>query len=359
VVSVRIHADGHVTPRDAAVEQNRLEMLQLITKTRELDLSQRTMLTLEALREIGEAFTGIPGRKSLIWATGGFAIEPFDIIVDGSQYGVHDRRLLPLYENAWSALNHANIAVYPLDVEELVNTAYVGPEVRLPLPEHFDIRSKVTSLERFADATGGRLCERQTDAEGCFHEAVNDSTDYYLLGFYANSSKVKPGWQKLAVKVRNPDMRVQARSGYFISSRQNENLGRKEDIELGLSSPLEYTGLPVKVRWTTTTQLGEKQKVGFQFVLAPAATTIDEADNNHVSLEFAAMATTATGEPAGHFLQNLEGRLKPDAARKLKSEGATYPGTIDLAPGDYTVRFLIRDNLSGQMGTVSAPLNVP
>jgi hypothetical protein len=76
----------------------------------------RTRLTLDALRQVGEAFTGIPGRKSLIWATGGF---PFDVndlerfeIDDQTlssqhaeyDYGGLERSLLPYYEGAlWTA----------------------------------------------------------------------------------------------------------------------------------------------------------------------------------------------------------------------------------------------------------------
>ena len=89
----------------------------------------RTWLTLEALREIGEAYSGIPGRKSLIWATGGF---PFQI-EDAARFGMYERALLPAYEEAWRTLNRGNIAVYPLDVEDLINPAFVGPNTGQPL----------------------------------------------------------------------------------------------------------------------------------------------------------------------------------------------------------------------------------
>jgi hypothetical protein len=78
-----------------------------------------------------------------------------------------------------------------------------------------------------------------------------------------------------------------------------------------------------------------------------------------VSLDFAAIATSPIGLPAGNFWQSLNGNLNAATVAAVKSKGATYPGHIELAPGDYTLRFLVRDNLSGQMGSVSAPLMVP
>ncbi len=112
-------------------------------------MEDRVAGTLEALREIGEAFTGIPGRKSIVWATGGF---PFEID-DANAFGARDRGLLPAYERAWSALNRANIALYPLDVEELVNPAYVDPRTGHPLPQHLHNNNIVANMEKFAEVT--------------------------------------------------------------------------------------------------------------------------------------------------------------------------------------------------------------
>jgi hypothetical protein len=207
--------------------------------------------------------------------------------------------------------------------------------------------------------TGGRLCDRRSDASGCFEQAAKDSTDYYILGYYKNPGDTKPGWRKLSVKVQKPELQVRARAGYFNRGRLDESVGRKEDLQLGLSSPLDFTGLPVTMRWTTVKDSGKKKKIGFEYVLAPSVATIDSGDSNHISLDFAAIATTPTGVPVGHFSETLVGNLTVETANTLNAKGAKVPGTIELPPGDYTLRFLVRDNLSGQMGSVSAPLTVP
>jgi hypothetical protein len=276
--------------------------------------------------------------------------------IDGSS-GPKIPELLPVYENVWRTLDRANIAVYPL--EDLVNPAFVGADVGQPLPQHFDAHSNVSNLESFAEATGGRLCDRQTTALGCFREAVNDSSDYYLIGFYENSGNSKPGWRRLAVKVDLPEMQVRARSGYFFRGPQDENLVRKEEIQFALTSSLESTGVPLTVRLTLVKDVGGKKRVGFIFVLPPAVAAIDESDGNHINLNFAALAKTPDGTPVAVFSQNFEARLNLDAVDALKYTGAAYPGTIDVPPGEYTVRFVIRDNLSGLVGSTSASLKVP
>jgi VWFA-related protein len=342
--------------RNAAAARGMRKVLDASLADRELSLAERSAFTLEALREIGESVSGVPGPKSLIWATGGGF--PFQID-DAKHFATYQQDLLPLYENAWRTLNRANIVVYPLDVEDLVNPAYVDASVGHPLPEHFDSHANVSNLEAFAEATGGRLCNRETTAVACFAKAENDSSDYYLIGFYEYSGDPKPGWRSLAVKVDRPDMHVHARSGYFARGPHDDGMDRKEDIELALASFLESNAVPFTVRLTTVTGAQTKTKVGFIFIIPPGAATIDESDNNHLSLDFAALARNVDGTPAGTFSQSAEGKLRLEDLASMRSQGAAYPGIIDLPPGEYSIRFVVRDNISGRTGSTSASLRVP
>jgi len=342
--------------RNTAMVQVMRKNLYTALADQQLSIAERSALTLEALREIGESVAGVPGPKSLIWATGGGF--PFQID-DAKHFATYQQDLLPLYENAWRTLNRANVVVYPLDVEDLVNPAYVDASVGHPLPNHFDSHANVSNLEAFADATGGRLCNRQTTAIGCLAKAVNDASDYYLIGYYENSDGSKPGWRNLAVKVDRPGAQVHARSGYFAGGPHDENLDRKDDIELALTSFLESNAVPLTVRLTTVTDAGAKKRVSFIFIIPPAAATIDETENNHLSLDFAALATNTDGAPAGTFSRSANGNLTPEDMASMRSHGAAYPGSIELPSGEYSVRFVVRDNVSGRTGSTSASLKVP
>jgi hypothetical protein len=43
---------------------------------------------------------------------------------------------------------------------------------------------------------------------------------------------------------------------------------------------------------------------------------------------------------------------------KIRADGILYQNALELPAGDYQVRFVVRDNLSGRIGSVSAPLTV-
>jgi hypothetical protein len=169
--------------------------------------------------------------------------------------GLRDGGLLPAYERAWRALNQANIAVYPLDVEDLVNSAYVYPGIGRPLPQHVRTESTVSNLQRFAEVTGGKFCDRREDAESCFRQAANDSSDYYLFGIYENSGDTKPGWKKLTVKVGRPDLQIRARNGYYLGPVYDDKQRNQEEMRLALNSPFDYTALSLGVHWSVRKQV--------------------------------------------------------------------------------------------------------
>ena len=56
--------------------------------------------------------------------------------------------------------------------------------------------------------------------------------------------------------------------------------------------------------------------------------------------------------------KNMKGKVPPEKLAKLKSENVDYPGDFHLTPGNNLLRFVVRDNQSGRMGSVSAPVTV-
>ncbi|HTP44769.1 MAG TPA: hypothetical protein VMJ13_09390, partial [Candidatus Acidoferrum sp.] len=177
---------------------------------------------------------------------------------------------------------------------------------------------------------------------------------------YQVSGNQNPGWRKLTVKVDRPGVRVRSRSGYYVRGPHDENASRKEDVLVALASPLDFTALRFTVRLTTIKEENGKKSVGFEFLVPPGVVTVDESDNNHVSLDFAALAEKPDGTTAeGGYSQALEGHIKPEGIAALHSKGLSFPASIDLPPGQYSVRFVVRDNVAGQVGSTTGSVNVP
>ena len=365
--------------QEQALEQEEMELQGFADATdfmREAANFQRKLgilATMEALQQVADAFAGVPGRKSLIWASAGF---PFSIDPSKPLEGKGFPResisdVMPVYERTWEVLNNANIALYPVDVRGLVTT---GPSaaVRVPVnprnPAAAVMRTSMVHMDtldtfkRFADMTGGKAYYNTNDLAGAFQQAAADSSAYYMLGFYLDSKDTKPGWRKLEVKVHQSGAHVRAREGFFVTpATQDPNRSAKSDMRMALASPLQFTALPIDGRWTETAPSPERpgrKRISFQLALPAGLNLGDPSDTNHVVLEFAAVARTATGEDVDQFGKILDGHLKPETMQRLDQAGMHYSGALDLPPGDYSVRFVVRDNLSGRMGSLIAPLKV-
>jgi hypothetical protein len=124
---------------------------------------------------------------------------------------------------------------------------------------------------------------------------------------------------------------------------------------------LDYTSIALVVRWDKIEPGKEpgKKHVNYGMHLAPDAALINDAENNHVVLDFVALAKTPEGKTVDHPVgQQIEAHLTAAKVSAVHQKGIAYSGALDLAPGEYTVRFVVRDDLSGRIGSVAAPLKV-
>jgi VWFA-related protein len=358
---------------DPGAVQSEADRLQTMMEDSELNFQsfqQRLAITytLEAMQQVAQALAGFPGRKSLIWAGGGF---PFSVSDNTMQLAPAGRDslidVLPLYEHTWQLLNDAQISLYPVDVKGLQAVGTPNASIRNPgrnYTRNMTWRNLDTqsTLDTFASMTGGRAYYNSNDLVKGFRDAVADSAEYYMLGYYLDRSKTKSGWRKLAVKVKRDHIEVRSRNGFFVTNTTvDPESSRSTDISSALLSPLDFTSLSLVARWGKTEPGKEfgKKHVNYDMHVAPDAQMVDESDNNRIAMEFVAMAKTPDGKQAAPPMgQKIENHLPAERAAALRQKGVTYAGALDLAPGEYTVRFVVRDNLTGRVGSVAAPLKV-
>jgi VWFA-related protein len=318
---------------------------------------QRTIeTTLRAFLQMAWSLSGVPGRKSVIWVTGSF---PFYLENYTSVPG--DPTLRALYERVLKAFADAQISVYPVDARGLLTdsayagtsgVSFFGPDASSQLDQ-----STFDSLKVFAKMTGGVAYYQTNDLAGAVDHAVEDSSSYYLITYYLDRRNNKPGWRQLQVQVSRKDAKVRARAGFLVTNLAvNPELSHKADVDFALASPYESTGVRITEHWLGVAPSGDKKKVGF-VVNVPAQDLIDESDKNRFDVEFIAQAERK-GVAAGSVGQTIKGSAAPENLAKLKADGVLYRNSLELSPGDYQVRFIVRDNLTGRLGSVIVPLTV-
>jgi len=86
--------------------------------------------------------------------------------------------------------------------------------------------------------------------------------------------------------------------------------------------------------------------------------SVDESDQNHLVVDIAAVARSVNGDVVAELAQRIETHLKSDGLEQIQHSGMTYRNGLQLPPGEYTVRFVVRDSLGNRMGSVAAPIKV-
>ena len=326
--------------------------------------------TMQAFLGIAWSLAGLPGRKTLLWATGSF---PFSI---DSPSAVPSGRLSLLYERAMEALNEAQVSVYPVDVRGLLTYA---PDVssnrvragaaalQQTTSRAWLAASKQDTLKDFAEMTGGKAYYNTNDLAGAFQRASDDGASYYLLGYYLDTKNTKPGWRQLKVKVKGKDLEIRARKGFFVTNAtMNPEITRVNDMNFAIAAPFEATGIPFEMQWGPVKESpgSAKKQVAFSLHVLGGDITIDGL-HNAIDLAVVAVATkpiskkeTSDAVIAGNFSQSIKGSLTPEKATVLKAHGVALSNVLALDPGRYNVRFVVRDNFSGRIGSVSAPITV-
>jgi VWFA-related protein len=320
--------------------------------------------SLQALQMVAQSLAGLPGRKSLVWASSGY---PFAISVrEGMQRTTLDfSQVLEagnLDEYTMHLLNAGNIAVYPVDARGTVNTSYqvidpsrkYAPSDAQKEAARSNNSELITTFENLASATGGKACFERADLSGCFKDAIDDSRDYYMVGFYADSS-LKPGWHKLQVKVA-ANASVRSRTGYIYTKLEPEQL-RATDMRLELSSLLTDPGIPFRGIWTLKEPKGDKKTVDFEMHILPEANLVS-AQDPRLNVEIVAVARGKDGTVAGQFVQKIDRQLPAQAISTIESAGIDYKNVIALPPGDYLVRLVVRDSNTGRMGSATTLVKV-
>ncbi|MGA9527681.1 MAG: VWA domain-containing protein [Terriglobales bacterium] len=329
-------------------------------------------ITIKALQQIANAFRGLPGRKSLIWASSGFPFSlspPSDLMCD-SDCPVHQRsEMQASYDNLWRIMNDAQIAIYSVDLRSAVTGIQMTAGGVRPSDigdAQFDTDAQAqwkeqdtnSTLQLFAENTGGKAFLGGGNLVQSFRQATQDDSSYYMLGYYVSHTS-KPGWHQISVTVNKKNARARYRNGFFLSRDTSNNLAR-QNVQLALASPLDFVGVPISVTWAgrdTGKSIG-KTSVRFDLVMPPNFASVDESDQNHMVVDIAVVAKTANGETAAELSQRINIHLKPDGLEQIEHNGMTYRNGLQLQPGEYTVRFVVRDSLGNRIGSVSAPVNV-
>jgi VWFA-related protein len=151
----------------------------------------------DAIYRTSELLAGHEGRRAIV------------LLSDGRDQALTENEpgSLHLFEEALEKAHRSEAAIYSVGLGR-------------HLDEEFDLqrrRSLQDILETFARETGGRAYfpERAGQLSGIYKEIASDLKQQYGLGYTSNNGTRDGRWRGITLEVRDPEMQVQARTGYY------------------------------------------------------------------------------------------------------------------------------------------------
>ena len=315
---------------------------------------------LSALGNLAKAYGEFPERKSLIYFSSGFR-------TTGIENQSQIRATVDL-------ANQTNLSIYTADSRGLAALP-PGGDVSRGSPrgnalfsgrgftrQMDSLNSSQETLTTLAYDTGGTSFQDTNDLGSIFDKVLDDTRAYYVLGYYSSNTKKDGKFRKIKVEVKRPGLKLTHRPGYYASKEFSKMSRSERDQQLeeafGVDRP--FTELPFILQADYFRKDDDRNFVPISVQLAGDALAFDEKrKDQEARIEFLAQVTDTDGKVAGVTRDVVTLKLSTVKAERIRAGKILYNTGFDLKPGSYSLKFLMRDNRTGKLGTFQRRVEVP
>jgi VWFA-related protein len=311
-----------------------------------------------AIQSLMDALNKLPQKKSVIYFSNGI-----------TQSGVDNQSAL---RAATAAAVKANASIYSLDVRGLQafppggeaqnaslhgQSAYTGASILNDLNGNAASQDTLATL---SSDTGGKAFFDSNDFSGIFAQVQKDSSVYYVLGFSSNN-KLKDGrFRHLKVTVNRPDLKLDFRSGYY-AGRDFEHLNhadREQQLDDEMAAQLPRVDVPVYAGAAYFRRDDSHYYLSVSLVIPGSQIPfVTEKDKDNATIDIIGVALESGKFPVGRLRDTV--KLALDSTREVRRKNVQYNTGFVLAPGNYHLKFVVRENQTGRMGSFETDVHIP
>ncbi len=311
-----------------------------------------------ALESVMQAMGKIPQKKSLIYFSNGI-----------TQSGVDNQTAL---RQATAAAVRANVSIYPVDVRGLSSfppggqaqaaslhgqSAYTGASVLNDLNGN---DSSQETLYTLAADTGGKAFMDTNDLSGVFSVVQKDTSAYYVLG-YTSSNHLKDGrYRRLKVQVNRADVKLEYRAGYYADRDylRMKQTDREEQLEDELAAALSQTDVALYAGAAYFRQDDNHYYLSVSLVIPGSQIPfVQEKDKDNATIDIIGQVLEGGKVPVGRLRDTV--KLAVDSSQQVRRKNVQYNTGFILTPGNYHLKFVVRENSTGRMGSFETDVRIP
>jgi VWFA-related protein len=311
-----------------------------------------------ALQSIMQSLGKINQKKSIIYFSNGI-----------TQSGVDNQSAL---RAATAAAVKANVSIYPLDVRglqafppggEAQNASLHGQSAYNGNAVFNDLNSNANSqetLSTLADDTGGKAFFDSNDFSGVFSQVQKDTSAYYVLGFTSTNPLKDGRFRHLRVQLNHQDVKLEYRSGYY-AGRDFQHLNRtdrEQQMTDELEAELPQTDVAVFAGASYFRRDDSHYYLAVSLVIPGSQIPFVQAkDKDNATIDIIGQVQAKGRLPVGNLRDTV--KLALDSAQQVRRKNVQYNTGFLLAPGSYHLKFVVRENQTGRLGTFETDVQIP
>lgn len=325
--------------------------------------------TLGALNFVVRGMRELPGRKSVLLLSEGFALFTPD-----RGRGRSDR-VYQSMQRLSDLATRASVVIYSIDPRGLVNTALTAAdstsgmsqeEVDRSLRERSDHLFETQSgLAYLSQQTGGFLIKNNNDLTGGIRRVVEDQKGYYLLGYRPESTTFDRRFHRILVRVKRPGLKVRTRTGFYgVRDEETRPVRRTREQQLlgALTSP--FSSADVRLRLTSvfinTAQDGSYMRSMLYLDGRDLKFTKEPDGKYKAVIDLIGVTFGDNGNVIDSYDRINTLNLPEDVYRQILRAGMTYSLNVPVKKaGAYQLRVAVRDATTARTGSASQFIEVP
>ena len=313
---------------------------------------------LYALKAISQSLAKINERKSLLYFSGGIQRD-----------GIENEASL---RAAINAAVRANLAIYSVDTRGLQAVLPVGDAstgslrgqggfnggaILNNMNGNFATQEVMSTL---STDTGGKAFFDSNDFAPAFAQVQNDTSAYYAIGFRSTNPARDGKYRKLNIKILKPGIKLEYRPGYYAPAdfQHSGHEDREQELIDQLASDLPATDIPVYMD-AMYFRLNENRFYVPVSLLIPGSQIpfVKGGDKDKATLDVIGEVIDEVKRPVGRVRQTV--KLNLDQSLGARQKNIQYTTSFALPPGKYEVKFVVRENQTGRMGSFDATVTLP
>jgi VWFA-related protein len=316
---------------------------------------------LYAIRTICKSIEKVEQKKSMLYFSGGL-----------SRQGIENQASI---RAATNECVKADTAMYAVDTRGLqaLNAvgdasqgsrrgtgAYSGASMQSQLDSNF---SSQETLGTLASDTGGKLFVDSNDFAPAFQQVQHDTEAYYIIGYHATNVARDGTYRHLSISLKgHPEASLEYRPGYYAPADFQH--AKTEDREMALTeqmrSDVPATDVAIYLQALYFRLEDGKFFIPVSLVIPGSQiNAVQVKDKDKATIDIRATVRNAQNIVVGQLPPNTQVKLDLDANQMLIKKNVQYSTGWTLAPGKYHIKFVVRENQSGNMGSFETDIQVP